>query len=520
MACEVAKKKLQILWQPTEVDLKSSPMSLFKDLAEKSAKTPLPDFASLYSWSISEPKLFWDLVVKFTKINFSTIPSNTLDRAADFWKSAWYPGATLNFTERVLQPAYSRDLADKVAIVSWNEDGDRSELTFRELSAAVASLADSFTNWGIQAGDRVAGLLNNTPHAVIAMLATAKIGAIWTGCSPDFGSSAIRDRFEQVAPKLLIAATSHFDGSGARDKTSNKAKLASCEEKISDLVAALPSLEKLVLLHPSTDVMSKICTLHRVPEVILWEEVKQIHQPARGQLDQHQPYQQLPFDHPLAILYSSGTTGKPKCIVHRAGGVLLEHLKEHILHVGLTEKDTLFYYTSTSWMMWNWLVSGLATGATIVLFDGSPAARDWKILWDLADSERVSVFGTSAKYLSVIEHREVAPVKTHNLANLRTILSTGSPLLEPSFDYIIEKIKSSVQVSSISGGTDLVGCFALGNPLTPVFRGELQGRSLGLAVNVYDSEGNAVTNQQGELVCEAPFPSMPLKFWNDSEDER
>lgn len=512
------KKDLNIIWRPSEKDLKSSAMARFKDLAEKAAQKPLLDFSDLYSWSIAEPKIFWDLVVKFTEITFTSPPSITLDTSHEFWKASWYPGATLNYSERILRPAQSSELASKVAIICWDENGERSTLTFKELADSVAKLAGRFSSWGVVAGDVVAGLLNNTAHAVIGMLAASKLGAIWTSCSPDFGSSAIKDRFEQVSPKILIAATSYFEGAAPITSSNAIRNRTSCEAKIADVVSALPSLERLVLLEPSITIESTLTDSGNPLKIVSWKDTQQSlsQQPTVP----NQQYKPLPFDHPLVILYSSGTTGKPKCIVHRAGGVLLEHLKEHILHVGLTDQDTIFYYTSTSWMMWNWLVSGLATGATIVLFDGSPAARDWRILWDLSAAEQVTIFGTSAKYLSVIEHRGIEPRRTHKLDSLRLLLSTGSPLLEHSFDYIQAKIKGSLQISSISGGTDLVGCFALGNPLTPVYRGELQARSLGLAVNVYNSDGKPVINQQGELVCEAPFPSMPLKFWNDSQDER
>lgn len=529
------KKNLKIIWKPTVKELESSAMANFKGLAENKAQKPLPDFASLYSWSIEEPKKFWDLVVKYVNINFSSPPSNILDRGHDFWNCTWFPGAKLNFSERILQPALSPALKDKIAIISFNENGERSEICFSELENKVGILADNLSQLGVKAGDRVAGLLNNTPHAVISMLATAKIGAIWTSCSPDFGSVAIQDRFEQVTPKVLIAATNFFNPAGNRNGLASKNEVISCEDKICGLAKMIHSLETLVLLQPSQIVKNEVenrdaSQRQKALSIVLWDDVlsrvfsdraqKGKKRSAISSEDHRQTYHQLPFDHPLLILYSSGTTGKPKCIVHRAGGVLLEHLKEHILHIGLTDKDTFFYYTSTSWMMWNWLISGLATGATIVLFDGSPAAKDWRILWELADSEQVTIFGTSAKYLSVIEHRGLEPQKTYKLKNLRAVLSTGSPLLESSYDYVHDKIKSAVQVGSISGGTDLVGCFALSNPLTPVFRGELQGRSLGLAVNVYDSDGKATINEQGELVCEAPFPSMPLKFWNDLQDER
>lgn len=554
------KKNLKIIWEPSAKDLKSSAMAKFKVFAEKEALKPLPDFASLYSWSIEEPKKFWDLVVKHSKINFTSPPSKTLDSSDKFWNCSWFPGAKLNFSERILQPALSSALAEKIALICCNEDGERTQISFSELEKKVAILANNLATWGVKAGDRVAGLLNNTAHAVIGMLASAKIGAIWTSCSPDFGSVAIQDRFEQVSPKVLIAAITYFDPTGNRNELASKSAVISSEDKIINLVRTLPSLKKLVLLQTSDVVEKSVVEKSMVEKsvvkkeaivrdglkgqnhlsIILWDDIfsnainDSAAQPKGAAANSaetgdtqrpnnktpQQPYHQLPFDHPLVILYSSGTTGKPKCIVHRAGGVLLEHLKEHILHIGLTDKDTLFYYTSTSWMMWNWLISGLATGATIVLFDGSPAAKNWQVLWNLADSESVTIFGTSAKYLSVIEHRGLAPKKTHKLKNLRAILSTGSPLLESSYDYIHDKIKSALQIGSISGGTDLVGCFALSNPLTPVFRGELQGRSLGLAVNVYDNEGRVIVDQQGELVCEAPFPSMPLRFWNDSQDER
>jgi len=406
----------------------------------------------------------------------------------------WFPDARLNFAENLL---FYRD--GREALVFWNEHGPQRRLTFQQLYDQVARVTQSFRRLGVQPGDRVAGFLPNLPETVIAMLAAASIGAIWSSCSPDFGPQGLLDRFGQIRPKLLITADAYI----------YNRKTHPCLDKLAEVRDQLPSVEQFVVVpyHETSPDPAKL------PGAVLWTEFVE---GEAGDIS----FEQLPFDHPLYILFSSGTTGPPKCIVHGAGGTLLQHLKELVLHTDLKRQDRIFYYTTCGWMMWNWLVSSLAVGAAVLLYDGSPVVPRAGQLFDMAEAERISVFGTSAKYLAAAEKEGLEPAATHSLSVLRAILSTGSPLAPESFDYVYDKIKRDVCLSSISGGTDIVSCFALGNPIGPVRRGELQARGLGMKVLVYDDQGAPVRGKKGELVCAAPFPSMPLGFWNDPDGRK
>jgi acetoacetyl-CoA synthetase len=407
----------------------------------------------------------------------------------------WFPEARINFAENLLR---RRD--DAEALVFRSEAGHRRSLSFADLHAQVSRLVAALAAWGVAPGDRVAGYLPNLPEAVVAMLAATSLGAVWSSCSPDFGVRGVIDRFGQIEPKVLFTADAYFYAGKRHD----------CLAKVAELRGQLPGLERIVVV-PYADVEPDLSAL---PGAIRLEEALAPH--PQGPI----PFQRLAFDHPLYILYSSGTTGAPKCIVHGAGGTLLQHLKEHRLHTDLSAGDRLFYFTTCGWMMWNWLASGLASEATLVLYDGSPFHPKPDVLFDLAQEERVSVFGTSAKFLDAAAKEELAPAESHDLSALRTILSTGSPLAPEAFDYVYERVKSDVQLASISGGTDIVSCFVLGSPWLPVHRGEIQCRGLGMAVDVFDDAGQPLPSGKGELVCTRPFPSMPIGFWADPDGVR
>ncbi|HEU4473489.1 MAG TPA: acetoacetate--CoA ligase, partial [Gemmatimonadales bacterium] len=459
------------------------------------------DFPALYRWSVERPESFWPEVWRFCGVVAEERPGK------DPWDDVvlgvdrmgppdpelgprWFGGARLNFAENLLRYRDERE-----ALVFWNERGRGRALTYRELTIQVVRVAAALERQGIGPGDRVAGFLPNLPEAVIAMLATASLGAIWTSCSPDFGANGVLDRFGQIRPRILFSA----DGYRYAGKTIDS--LA----RVRDVLRRLPEIERVIVI----PYVEERPDLSGIAEGVLWSEWLR-DDAAAG------PPRRFPFDHPLYIMYSSGTTGLPKCMVHGAGGTLLQHLKELVLHTDVTRDDRIFYFTTCGWMMWNWLVSGLAAGATVVLFDGAPLSPP-TVLWDMVEQERVTVFGTSAKYLALAEKEGLRPGSTHDLAALRAVLSTGSPLAPSGFEYVYREIKRDLHLASISGGTDIISCFALGNPIGPVWPGELQTRGLGMAVEVFDEAGHPVRGRDGELVCTRAFPSMPVSFWNDPD---
>ena len=448
-------------------------------------------YAELYQWSIDQPQAFWASVWDFCQV----VASRPYDRVVDDFDrmpgARWFPAARLNYAENLLR---FRD--HRPALVSANDRGHRSEISYEQLAGAVGRAARALKQMGVKPGDRVVGYLPNLPQTVIALLASASLGAVWSCCSPDFGSQGVLDRFGQIEPKVLITADGYIDLGRRVDLLA----------RVREIRKQIRSVERVVVI-PQLDPPD--ANLEALEGALAWDEFL-TSAPAGPPT-----FEQLPADHPLYILYSSGTTGPPKCIVHTAGGILLKHLSEHVLHGDLTRDDRLFYYTSTGWMMWNWLIGGLAVGCTVVLYDGAPLAPKIDILFDVAQRERITVFGTSPKYLSTIEKVHLEPAKTHDLSSLRAILSTGSPLHGENFDYVYRAIKQDVRLSSISGGTELCGFFASDNPIGPVYRGELQCRTLGTNVQIFDESGKPVVGQKGELVCAAPFPSMPLGFWND-----
>lgn len=484
-----------VLWRPGTRQIEASRMDAFRRRVNLRFNLQLDDYAALHRWSIEQRAQFWQALGEYFHVRWHTAPSSTLQEGRRMADARWFGGATLNFAEHLLQ---RRD--DRCAVVSVREDGHRCALTHNQLAAQVAGLQRAFRQLGIQPGDRIAALMPNTWETLVAMLAATSLGAVWSSCSPEFGTHGVIDRFGQITPRLLVACAGYqYAG-----------KHIDLVDKVNQVVAQLPGLEHLLVV-PHTRAGTRADEFGPVP-AMLWSDC---FQPGGNP-----SFTALPFDHPLYILYSSGTTGVPKCIIHRAGGVLLQHLKEHGLHNDLKADDVLFYYTTCGWMMWNWLASGLAVGATLVLYDGSPFHPGPERLLDLIDAEGIQAFGTSPKYLAALEQAGVEPVATHRLDSLRLILSTGSPLSPHSYDYVYGKFKADVCLASMSGGTDIVACFVLGNPLLPVRRGEIAGKGLGMAVEVWNDQREPVTGEKGELVCIYPFPSMPLGFWGDTDGSR
>jgi len=456
-------------------------------------RTGFVDYESLYEWSIGDSPLFWKALCEFCDVRFEREPDEVIVRPDNIMDAGWFAGSQLNYAEHLL-----RHKGDSAALVFYGEDGTRRELSRDELREQVAAIAAGLRAAGVGHGDRVGGYLPNCPEAVIAMLATTSIGAIWSSCSPDFGINGVVDRFGQIEPKVLFAANGYY----------YNGKTCDTRSIVEGVVDAVGSILCTVIIPFAHDLATDTSLVNGVP----WQNFAR-----RGEELTFTP---VDFNHPLYIMYSSGTTGVPKCIVHGHGGTLLQHLKEHVLHTDIGTKDRLFYFTTCGWMMWNWLVSGLASGATLVLFDGSPFYNDGRVLWQMAETENVTVFGTSAKYISALEKAGVRPIDEFALPELRAVLSTGSPLAPESFDYVYDAIGKDLQLASISGGTDILSCFALGNPLLPVRRGELQCRGLGMAVQIWNDEGQPVVGEHGELVCTQPFPSTPVCFWNDADGAR
>ncbi len=501
MTDELSRRDMtEPIWQPSSERIAAANMSAF--LAAVRERVPiLTDYPSLYRWSVDQPAAFWGELWDFCGIVASQPAERVFEdrgrgtgvRPAG---ASWFPGARLNFAENLLRYRDRRP-----ALVFWNEDGRRSELSYAELYAEVSRLASALRRQGVGAGDRLAGFMPNLPHTVVAMLAATSLGAVWSSCSPDFGVKGVLDRFGQISPKVLFTADGYRFGGKTFDSVG----------RVRGVLEAIPAIERVVVV-PYLETSPDVGFADRA---VTWGDfVAGPCQP--GAIE----FAQLPFDHPLYIMYSSGTTGLPKCMVHGAGGTLIQHLKELVLHTDLKRDDRIFYFTTCGWMMWNWLVSSLAVGATVLLYDGSPMKPSAGVLFDFAEQERMTIFGTSAKYLSLVEKQGVRPRESHDLSALRAMLSTGSPLAPESYDFVYREIKEDLCLSSISGGTDLISCFALGNPIAPVYRGELQTRGLGMKVEVFDQAGESVTGEKGELVCTRPFPSMPIEFWNDPDGEK
>lgn len=491
------------LWQPSLEAIEQSQLSAFmRWLADRTGET-FQDYSALHSWSVRNPGEFWRCYWQFSSLTASRFDGANVENLNQFPGARWFPDLRMNFAENLLA-----EDSDKIAFISILENGNRRTTTYHQLRIQTAQIANALKKLGVAAGDRIAGWLPNTVEAATAMLATSSLGAVWSSCSPDFGAPGALDRFGQIEPKVLIACNGYFYGG----------KTLQIVEKVRSVVAAIPSIKTVIWV----DVLSLEKGLEKSTGT---EPVDKL----GHEFDMHDwlkdeptklSFAQLPFDHPLYILYSSGTTGKPKCIVHGQGGTLIQHRKEHQLHVDLRPQDTLFFFTTCGWMMWNWLISALATRCTIVLFDGAPTHPAATTMFDICDQEDVTVFGISAKFLSNIQKQGAKPKQSHDLQSMRMLISTGSPLTHEGFEYVYKEIKTNCHLVSMSGGTDIVSCFMLGNPNQPVYEGELQSPGLGMAVEIWNDEGQAVVGEKGELVCTLPFPSAPIGFWNDPQNTK
>jgi acetoacetyl-CoA synthetase len=482
------------LWQPDAEHIAATRLTGFTRFVEQRHVQSLPDYAALHRWSVTQRADFWSAIWDFCEVIGEKGTRLLID--GDRMPGAqWFPDAKLNFARNLLRRPAGRD-EDADAIVFQGEDKLQLRLSHAALYQEVSRLVAALRQLGVGPGDRVAAYMPNMPETVVAMLATASLGAIFSSASQDFGVQGVLDRFGQIEPKVLIAADGVFYGGKTLDAMA----------RIGEIVSQIPSIEAAVIVPYTQDEHS----LDAIRDGVMWADFLAPHADA-GEIE----FVDMPFNAPLYIMFSSGTTGVPKCIVHGAGGTLLQHLKEHQLHSDIKADDRVFYFTTCGWMMWNWLVSALASEATLLLFDGSPFAGRGVVLWDFVSAERCTLFGTSAKYLDAAAKLGLKPAVTHDLAPLRAVLSTGSPLSPEGFEYVYHDIKSDVCLSSVSGGTDIVSCFVLGNPNGPVWRGELQAKGLGLAVEVFDENGRPLVGGKGELVCAKPFPCMPVEFWND-----
>jgi acetoacetyl-CoA synthetase len=480
------------LWSPSPAAVAASPMTAFMKAAARASGKDIGDYDRLHQWSVEDREAFWSLVwdqcgVIGEKGGRVTVDGDRMPGAS------FFPDARLNFAENLLRKKGSGD-----AIVFRGEDKVSRRLSWDDLHALVSRMQQLFRAEGVKPGDRIAGMMPNLPETVAAMLAATSLGAIWSSCSPDFGVQGVLDRFGQIEPVLFIAPDGYWYAG----------KRIDVGEKVAAAMARMPSVRKALIVD----------YLGAAEEVA---KAAPRAEPLAAALSGFAPaevtFERLPFSHPLYILYSSGTTGIPKCIVHSVGGTLIQHLKEHRLHCGIVEGDRFFYFTTCGWMMWNWLVSGLASGATLLLYDGSPFHPDGRVLFDFAEAEKMTYFGTSAKFIDAVHKSGLRPIDTHDLSTVRLISSTGSPLSPDSFVFVYEGIKKDVHLASISGGTDIVSCFVLGIPTKPVWVGEIQGPALGMAVDVWDEEGRHIAGEKGELVCTRAFPSMPIGFWNDAD---
>ena len=497
------------LWTPAAERRQATNLARFIDCVAARRGLRFKDYADLHRWSIDHADEFWFELAHFADVKAEWADAPVLIDGARMPGARWFPGAKLNFAENLL---HYRD--DHPALVFHNERGQRHTLSYRQLYAEVGRVAAGLRTAGVLPGDRVAGFMPNLPETIIAMLATTSLGGIWSSCSPDFGIAGVLDRFGQIAPKVIITADGYFYGGKTLDSLG----------PIAGVLAELPSVAAVIVVpyvstDPELSVLQSPAQTHSLSaadtprRAILWDRF--------GTPGAKPVFARLPFDHPLFVMYSSGTTDKPKCIVHGAGGTLLQHLKEHHLHVDLRRHDRLFFFTTCGWMMWNWLASGLAVGATLLLYEGSPFYPDEGVLWRIAEQEHLSIFGTSPKYLAALEKADYRPMSRVQLPALRTVLSTGSPLSPSQFDFVYRDIKSDIHLASISGGTDIISSFCIGNPIGSVFRGELQCAGLGMAVDVIDEQGRSLPpGERGELVCTRSFPSMPIGFWADADGSR
>ena len=485
----------RLLWEPSEQRIKQTNMYRFMNAINEKHQKEFSTYSELHKWSIDHIPEFWEAMWDFADIIASQKADRVVEDLEKMPGARWFPGARLNFAENLLR---YRD--DRTALIFNGESQVSKKMTYAQLYDEVGRIADSLRNAGIKPGDRIVGFMPNMPETIVAMLAATSLGATWSSCSPDFGIKGVLDRFGQIKPKVLFTADGYFF----------KGKRIDCLERIANILKDLPSIEKIVVV-PYTENEPDV---HVVPNAVIYSDFRS-HVSGLTVA-----FEQLPFDHPLYIMYSSGTTGLPKCMVQSSGGILIHHIKELMLHTDLKREDTIFYFTTCGWMMWNWLVSSLAIGATLVLYDGNPFHPSPDVLWQMAQDEKVTVFGTSAGYIAALQNSGLKPGNVYDLSPLRAVLSTGSPLSDEGFEFIYDAVKSDLQLASIAGGTDINGCFALGNPMGPVYAGELQCRGLAMNVKAFDENGQSAVKQQAELVCTAPFPSMPIYFWEDPDGKK
>jgi acetoacetyl-CoA synthetase len=483
----------QPIWEPSPERKKAANLTQFIGLVNARHDRSISTYRELQQWSVSHISDFWALMWEFGGVKASAPYQTPVADLDDMLGVRWFPGARLNFAENLLR---FRD--DRTALVFRSEVSEPRRLTYAQLYDQVARLASSLKQSGVGLGDRVAGFMPNMTETVVAMLATTSLGAIWSSCSPDFGPGGIVDRFQQIEPKVLFTA----DGYSYNGKTYDSL------ERVAAVLPAIPSLEKVIAV---PYVGSRI----KAPDKTIWygDFIAQGSEPEIK-------FEQLPFDHPIYIVFSSGTTDKPKCVVHRAGGILIQHLKELMLNTDMKRDDTIFYFTTCGWVMWNWLASSLSQGATLVLYDGSPFYPDNGAMFKLVQDEKADLFGTSPRYLAAVEKAGLKPGTSYDLSRLETMITTGSPLSVENYEFVYKDVKPDVFLNNISGGTEAIACFGIGNPISPIYAGEMQGLGLGMKVNVFDPEGGSLVGAEGELVCTAPFPSMPLRFWNDENNQR